>query len=59
MTFGVGLVELHDLVYSENDYMYYDTYLGGEKFAGEGSSLDKRNTILEHELYWACYRKSF
>ena len=56
MTFGVGLGELHDLVYSENDYMYYDTYLGGEKFAGEGSSLDKRNTILEHELYWSCDR---
>lgn len=27
--------ESHDLVYSEDDYMYYDTYLGGEKFAGE------------------------
>lgn len=27
--------ESHDLVYSENEYMYYDTYLGGEKFAGE------------------------
>ena len=25
----------HDSVYSEGDYMYYDTYLGGEKFAGE------------------------
>lgn len=25
----------HDLIYSENDYMYYDTYLGGDKFAGE------------------------
>ena len=25
----------HDLKYSEGDYQYYDTYLGGEKFAGE------------------------
>lgn len=25
----------HDLVYRENDLLYYDTYLGGEKFAGE------------------------
>lgn len=25
----------HDLVYSEGDYMYYDTYLGDGKFAGE------------------------
>lgn len=25
----------HDLVYSEGELMYYDTYLGGEKFAGE------------------------
>lgn len=25
----------HDLTYREGDYMYYDTYLGGGKFAGE------------------------
>lgn len=25
----------HDLIYSEGEYMYYDTYLGGEKFVGE------------------------
>ncbi len=25
----------HDLVYRENDLMYYDTYLGGSDFAGE------------------------
>ena len=25
----------HDLKYSEGDMLYYDTYLGGEKFAGE------------------------
>lgn len=25
----------HDLTYSEGDFMYYDTYLGGGKFAGE------------------------
>lgn len=25
----------HDLVYRENELTYYDTYLGGEKFAGE------------------------
>lgn len=28
-------VNSHDLIYRENDMMYYDTYLGGEKFAGE------------------------
>ena len=28
-------VKSHDLVYSEDNMMYYDTYLGGEKFAGE------------------------
>lgn len=27
--------ESHDLVYCEDEYMYYDTYLGGERFAGE------------------------
>ncbi len=25
----------HDLIYSDGDYMYYDTYLGTGKFAGE------------------------
>lgn len=25
----------HDLVYREGDLLYYDTYLGGERFAGE------------------------
>ena len=28
-------IKSHDLVYRDGDYMYYDTYLGGEKFAGE------------------------
>lgn len=28
-------LQSHDLIYREDDYMYYDTYLGGEKFAGE------------------------
>ena len=25
----------HDLMYRDGDYLYYDTYLGGERFAGE------------------------
>ncbi len=25
----------HDLIYEDGEYMYYDTYLGGPKFAGE------------------------
>ncbi len=28
-------IKSHDLVFSEGDLMYYDSYLGGEKFAGE------------------------
>jgi len=28
-------VNSHDLVYSEGEYMYYDTYIGAERFAGE------------------------
>ena len=28
-------VKSHDLIYREGEYMYYDTYLGGDKFAGE------------------------
>ena len=27
--------ESHDLIFSEDDMMYYDTYLGGNRFAGE------------------------
>ena len=25
----------HDLIYKEGKFLYYDTYLGGDKFAGE------------------------
>lgn len=28
-------LDSHDLIYREGDLMYYDTYLGSEKFAGE------------------------
>ncbi|MCR4556757.1 MAG: DUF5680 domain-containing protein [Saccharofermentans sp.] len=28
-------VKSHDLIYKDGQYMYYDTYLGGDKFAGE------------------------
>jgi len=28
-------VRSHDLVYRDDEYMYYDTYLGGDQFAGE------------------------
>ena len=28
-------VKSHDLIYQDGEYMYYDTYLGGDKFAGE------------------------
>ena len=27
--------ESHDLIYREDDLMYYDTYFGGDKFVGE------------------------
>ena len=28
-------IKSHDLIYEDGDYMYYDTYLGTGKFAGE------------------------
>ena len=28
-------IKSHDLVFRDGDLLYYDTYLGGEKFAGE------------------------
>lgn len=37
----------HDLTYSEGDYVYYDTYLGGGKFAGEEALWIKGNP------YWS------
>lgn len=40
-------VKSHDLVYSEDDFMYYDTYLGGEKFAGEEALW------ISGQPYWA------
>lgn len=40
-------VKSHDLVYSEGNMMYYDTYLGGEKFAGEEALW------ISEKPYWA------
>ena len=37
----------HDLIYKEGELMYYDTYLGGEKFAGEEALWIKGNP------YWS------
>ena len=28
-------IKSHDLVFREGDYLYFDTYLGGDRFAGE------------------------
>lgn len=39
--------ESHDLVYSEGDYMYYDTFLGGGKFVGEEALW------VKGEPYWS------
>lgn len=32
---GSSRINSHDLIYSDGDMMYYDTYLGGNQFAGE------------------------
>lgn len=40
-------VKSHDLIYSEGNMMYYDTYLGGEKFAGEEA------LYISEKPYWA------
>lgn len=37
----------HDLIYSEADYIYYDTYLGGNKFAGEEALW------IKNKPYWS------
>ena len=42
-------VKSHDLVYREEDYVYYDTYLGGDKFAGEEALwISDTSMILIH-----------
>ena len=40
-------VKSHDLIYREGDYMYYDTYLGGDKFAGEEALW------ISEDPYWS------
>lgn len=37
----------HDLIYEDGDLMYYDTYLGGAKFAGEEALW------ISKEPYWS------
>lgn len=37
----------HDLVYREDEYMYYDSYLGGEKFSGEEAMW------INEKPYWS------
>ena len=37
----------HDLIYEEGDYMYYDTYLGGSRFAGEEALW------IQDQPYWS------
>ncbi len=40
-------VKSHDLIYREKDLMYYDTYVGAERFAGEEALWISDNP------YWA------
>ena len=35
----------HDLEYTEGDFYYYDTYLGGERFTGEEAIWEKDSPI--------------
>jgi len=37
----------HDLVYFEGDYKYIDSYLGGQKFAGEEA------VFIKDQPYWS------
>lgn len=46
----------HDLGYEENNYFYYDTYLGGEKFVGEEAvwyNKRKSDDLMNHEPIWS------
>ena len=37
----------HDLIYKDGNYMYYDTYLGSDKFSGEEALW------INGEPYWS------
>lgn len=40
-------IESHDLIYRDGEMTYYDTYLGGERFAGEEALW------IADKPYWA------
>ncbi len=40
-------IKSNDLIYREDDLLYYDTYLGGERFAGEEAIW------IEDVSYWS------
>ena len=49
----------HDLQFSEDDLLYYDTFLGGQFFFWSGSTLEKQPAPLVNELLRPSYRFPF
>lgn len=49
----------HDLSYSEGDYLYYDTYLGGEKFSGEEAVWNKETPVYAMNYHGRVLSEGF
>lgn len=49
----------HDFRYAENDYMYMDTYLGGEKFIGEECVWLKNTPVWGMNYYGQTISENF
>lgn len=49
----------HDFRYAEDDYLYMDTYLGGQKFIGEECVWIKNNAVWAMNYYGQSLNENF
>ncbi|MBO5030815.1 MAG: helix-turn-helix transcriptional regulator [Lachnospiraceae bacterium] len=49
----------HDFCYNENNYLYIDTYLGNQKFAGEECVWIKDNAVWAMNYYGQSMNENF
>ena len=52
-------IKSHDLIYREDEFLYYDTYLGGEKFAGEETLWTAEKPYWSMNYIGPCDRRKF
>ena len=49
----------HDFRYAEDDYLYMDTYFGGQKFIGEECAWIKENAVWAMNYYGQSLNENF